>query len=75
MKAFFSVLAVPLAAGLALALCVTLLDPRGPLVALMLNVFLLVEVGGVGGINGSRCRQVASPQERWTVDGSTSVSA
>jgi hypothetical protein len=46
-KAFLGALALPLAISLMLVLSVMHLDPRGPVVALMLNVFLLAEVGGL----------------------------
>jgi hypothetical protein len=46
LRAFFSALALPATAGVLLAVAL-LADPRGPLVGLMVNVFVLFEVSGV----------------------------
>ena len=46
MRAFFAALAIPLTTGVALAVSVVTLDVRGPVVALLLNAFLVSEVAG-----------------------------
>jgi hypothetical protein len=46
MRSFFAVLAIPVATAVALAVSALLFGPRGPLVALMLNAFLVSEIAG-----------------------------
>jgi hypothetical protein len=45
-RLFFAALAIPLTAALILAMTIWLVGPRGPLLALTLNAFLLSEVAG-----------------------------
>jgi hypothetical protein len=45
-RAFFNALLIPMTVGVALALSAVTLDVRGPVVALVLNAFLVSEVAG-----------------------------
>jgi len=47
-RVFFGALLIPMTAGVALALSAVYFGPRGPLVALLVNAFLMSQVAGVG---------------------------
>ena len=47
MRTFLAALAIPLLVGVTFAVSLVILGPRGPVVALLFNAFLLSEVGGV----------------------------
>ena len=47
-RQFFSALLIPMTTGVALALSAVYFGPRGPLVALLVNGFLMSQVAGVG---------------------------
>ena len=49
-RGFFAALSWPLAAATGLALSLIWLDPRGPIVALLVNAFLLFEVAGFASV-------------------------
>jgi hypothetical protein len=46
-REFFRALAIPLVVGVLFAVSLAVLGPRGPLVALLLNAFLLSEIAGI----------------------------
>ncbi len=53
-RAFFTALAIPLATSVTLVVAALFFGPRGPLVALLVNAFVLCEVAGLSQVFGVR---------------------